>query len=738
MTLWQMSLSGGFLILTAAVVRSFALHQLPRKTFLILWQIAILRLLLPFSVPSVFSVWSLIGRAGREAPAGNALWGMSGQMAAVISAAPSSDDMLPPIPSAGLQPPDLRLTLWAAGFGALALFFLFSWFRCRREFAASLPVTEEVIRTWLDAHPLPAWQRRRIQVRRSDRIRTPLAYGIFRPVILLPKNVRLEKGPELSFILLHELVHIRRYDALTKLSAALVLCIHWFNPAVYLMYLLLNQDLELTCDETVVRMSGEDARSAYALTLIALEETKNRPLFFGNSFCLNAMKERITSIMKIRNMPFTALIIAAVLVIGIPCVFAASAAGSRQTETAASIPDTAFSEEEYGQLLALKFDGYERMSISEYQQKVWEMTDTPQYRTLLECFSQNVQIQALQDENEIAAFLHYILNPLTGDRWQRRDFAGCAVSDFPAPAENALLEYNLTLSVQDGQKVTVQQYDDARAGMAEGLRAILNDRTREELSDERFMDGQIRQETKRLISRWSTDSLHIAVETSYLPFTDETSSLRGSREEEEKREYPRATKADYRALFTLKTDDYPELPVRDFNKNLLEWGNDDSQGSLDRISCDLIYRDRQVELTPEEQAFVELSFRLSSMENAKFVQSHYTGRPEEDPVIDLYLPPKQTADGTAFCDLYCQFSWHITDKSLLTVRRRDQAVSGLLTAVQNFWDSKSLDEAVGMTKEEVVSILNGLAQTYSTDQITLSTQEEYIGFETMDERGLRN
>ncbi len=135
---------------------------------------------------------------------------------------------------------------------------------------------------------------------------------------------------------------------------------------------------------------------------------------------------------------------------------------------------------------------------------------------------------------------------------------------------------------------------------------------------------------------------------------------------------------------------------------------------------------------------METSLRLSSMENAKFVQSHYTGRPEEDPVVDLQLPPKQTADGTAFCDLYCQFSWQIKDKSLLTVRERDQAVAGLLAAVQDFWEEKSLDEAVTMTKEEVVTLLGNLARKHSTDQITLSTREEYVGFETMDERGLRN
>lgn len=205
----------------------------------------------------------------------------------------------------------------------------------------------------------------------------------------------------------------------------------------------------------------------------------------------------------------------------------------------------------------------------------------------------------------------------------------------------------------------------------------------------------------------------------------------------ESREYPIATEADYRALLTLMTDDYPDILLRDFNEKVLEWGNEDSAGSLDRIFCDLSCQDRQVALTPEEQTFVEISVRLSSMENAEFVQSHYTGRPEEDPVIAERLLPKQTADGAAFCDLYCQFSWHIVDKEQLTVRQRDQAVAGLFTAVWNFWEENTLDEGLAMTKEEIVSHLNSLAQEYSTDQITISVSEDHIVFETMDERGLR-
>ena len=774
LTLWQMSLSGGLLILAAALVRRFMLDRLPKKTFLILWDIVILRLLLPVSVPSVFSAWSLImksrtvQRSHTGTPAGILLPAASG-MPIAASAAPSAAPAVLPIDAAaGIHSPDLWLALWMAGAGIFALFFLFSWFRFRRECAASLPVTEDFIRTWIENHPLPSRSRRRIRVRQSDRIRTPLTYGIFRPVILLPKTTDWKNHSQLSWILLHESVHIRRYDALTKLISAFTLCIHWFNPAVYLMYLLLNQDLELACDESVVQLSGKDSRSAYALTLIALEETRSRPLPFGSSFCRNAMKERITSIMKLHKRPLRTVFAAAALIAGITVFFTTSASGSRQTEPAASIPDTPFTEAEYKELLALRFDGYEHMSVSEYQQKVWELTDSPQYLALLERFAQDPQIEALQDTNEIASFLHHILNPLTGSRWQRRDFSGYTASGFSASSDNAVLEYTVTLSIRNAQNVTVQQYDDARVGMMEGLQTLLQNRTEEELRNEHFMEERIRQETELLISRWSTDSLQITVENFYMPLSDQTGSGHSpdadiapdmgntadtdttsntapdrhasdtpAEDLREKREYPNATEADYRALLTLMTDDYPDLPVREFNEKILEWGNEDSSGILDRIFCDLSRNDCQVPLTSEEQAFVKTSVRLSCMENAKLVQSHYTGRPEEDPIIDEYLPPRQTADAEAYCDLYCQFFWHIPDREQLTVRQRDQAVGGLLAAVRDFWEGAGLDEILSMTKEEAVSLLEGLAREYSTDRITLSVREDGIGFETMDERGLR-
>lgn len=170
-----------------------------------------------------------------------------------------------------------------------------------------------------------------MQIRQSDRIKTPLTYGIFRPVVLLPKTTDWTDKTQLRYILTHEFVHIQRFDTLTKLLLTSALCIHWFNPLVWVMYVLTNRDIELSCDETVVQAFGETTKSAYAMTLIGLEERKNRLTLLCNNFSQNAIEERIVSIMKMKKTSLIGMILALVLVIGIPIVFATSANTAGQT-----------------------------------------------------------------------------------------------------------------------------------------------------------------------------------------------------------------------------------------------------------------------------------------------------------------------------------------------------------------------------------------------------------------------
>lgn len=161
------------------------------------------------------------------------------------------------------------------------------------------------------------------------------------------------------------------------------------------MWLFFNRDVEISCDESVVRRMGESSRSAYAMMLIRMEADRSRvaPLCSGllSKIGKNAMEERITAIMKMKKKSTPAVVAAAILVISVTMAFATSAAENKNTGkkegTAASSSDAGFSEQEYKMLLALRLDGCENMTISEYRDKVGKLTDTEQYSDIIDRFS---------------------------------------------------------------------------------------------------------------------------------------------------------------------------------------------------------------------------------------------------------------------------------------------------------------------------------------------------------------
>ena len=364
--------------LPAVVERSSAMEstfeRFPKKTFLVLWWIALLRLLIPFSIPSVMSIYSWISpdvpkavhqevqeitesqstsEPVLEIPS-EVLQNASPQEDAV-SAVPEQTRSevvenltqfeMTPIPDTDIEYVEVKPSksfsesffdmlpvIWGIGIGVIAAFFGINYWRGIREFRMSLPVENEFVDEWLSSHQL----RRNITIRQYDCIHTPLTYGIFRPVILLPKE-SLEQSPStLNFILTHEWVHIRRFDCVTKILLTAALCIHWMNPLVWVMYLLFNRDIELSCDETVLHLLGRNKRSDYALALIDMEEQKSGFASFASGFGRNAIEERIRAIMKMKKASIITILAAVVVVVCVSILFATSAKNNPTESSSAS------------------------------------------------------------------------------------------------------------------------------------------------------------------------------------------------------------------------------------------------------------------------------------------------------------------------------------------------------------------------------------------------------------------
>ena len=341
MSLFQMSVAGGVLILFIVVIRALAIHRLPKTTFLALWMIAALRLLLPFSIPLTFNIHiglDVFSDVVQELPSGNIASTLPGD-------SPPSYDIGTAVPSPATEHISTFEILWLVGVLLLAIYFSISYFRSMRKFRMSAPNNTPYIREWLNAHQIV----RPIEVRSSDLISSPLTYGILHPVILLPKKLDRNDQAALQYVLTHEYVHIRRFDAITKILFAAVLCIHWFNPLVWGMYVLANRDTELSCDAWVIRMTGVKNRSSYALMLIKMEERRSGMSALCSHFGKNAISERIEAIMKFKKTSIWACILALALIAGATTAFAAA-----RTDDNMELMGLGFSTAEVGDMEAVE------------------------------------------------------------------------------------------------------------------------------------------------------------------------------------------------------------------------------------------------------------------------------------------------------------------------------------------------------------------------------------------------
>lgn len=871
MSLLRMSFSGAVLILVIVIIRAVLINKLSKKTFLVLWGIVLLRLLIPFSIPSTLSVYSLTNRnmvastfrnmANKPAISDivlNAHEDNVEEKVKVNVKVKVGKEELEPIQEITEYPINISnnisfisiwFIVWFVGMILCTAFFVISYLHCIFKFNTSHPVQNDFVDQWLETHKL----RRSISIRQSDRISSPLTYGIFHPVILMPKNTDWEDMNQLQYIFLHEYIHICHYNIVIKFISTLALCIHWFNPFVWVMYVLFNRDIELACDESVVHSFGETSKSIYASMLVNMEVKKSGLMPLSNNFSKNAIEERIRAIMKIKKISFFTILISVILVTFVTTVFATSAENKNEpsennVEKEKNIPGTDFSEEEYEKLLVLQFDGYKDMSISEYQNKVWELTDTKDYRDLLNRLSEDSMLYGMRDDNETASFLYNILEPLTAEKWQERDFSGYTTNNFngynSGTLDNAVFEYVFILFIQNADELTVGEYNNTRLGIKNDLENILQDKSQDDLQNGEIMNELLSLEINDIIEKWSSDKLEVYIDYSFVPLMDYNEEVQSNMKEDldkelalyepfgltynydssigeyrmyyegkevrglfdevkgiwisthqgigvgiyeddaielyavyekgeltglrkattqeqaewsnqrrqttsewkridelnnsdgEIREYPNGTKEDYDSLLELKTPDYQNLTVADFNMSLLEWADEDHERS-ERINIDIGRDDYQVSLTDEELSFIKLTVFLSGMENGKYVQSSYTGRPEEDVICSQYLPQKisYVKNGrSAWCDLYYQFSYHITDKKNLTIGERDRIIGGMIYDIEDFWNETDIENMLKMNKSDVVEKLSEIAEKYSDSNITITVNGNHISFEKMDER----
>ena len=190
--------------------------------------------------------------------------------------------------------------LWLAGMAALVVYSMVAYFRLRRRLVGAVPLEGNI--------------------RLADHIASPFVMGLFRPKIYLPSGLA---ESEREYILLHEQTHIRRLDHMVKILAFIALCIHWFNPLVWLGFFLSGQDMEMSCDEAVVKKLGEGIRADYSASLLNLSTGRAviaaTPLAFGEG----DTKGRIKNLAKWKK-PAVWITVVAVILCAAVIVFCAT------------------------------------------------------------------------------------------------------------------------------------------------------------------------------------------------------------------------------------------------------------------------------------------------------------------------------------------------------------------------------------------------------------------------------
>ena len=308
----NMSISASWLILAVLILR-LVLKKAPKWVNVLLWGIVAVRLICPLSFESALSLIP----SSETIP-------LDIEMAAkptIDSGVPAINSVVNPVLSS-FAPPQHVLTsanplqiwipilniIWLIGVGALLLYTAVSYWRLCRKVDTAVRYKGNIFQ--------------------SENVSSPFVLGIIKPRIYLPFNMN---GQDLEHVVAHEQAHIRRKDHWWKPLGFLLLTIHWFNPLMWLAYVLLCRDIEFACDEKVIKELGNEQRADYMQALVACSVNRRMiaacPLAFGEV----GVKERVKSVMNYKKPAFWVIIIAVIICVGVAACFLTNPKQDRYT-----------------------------------------------------------------------------------------------------------------------------------------------------------------------------------------------------------------------------------------------------------------------------------------------------------------------------------------------------------------------------------------------------------------------
>ena len=466
--LLNLSISASWLVLAVLVLRLISKRS-PKWVNVLLWGIVALRLVLPFSIESALSLIpsaeTVSPAAVQFAPAPTITSGVSVIDNAVNS---SLSEHFAAVPTASVNPlyvwTEIAGWVWLIGLGAMLLYALVSYLRLRRRVSVSLPIQDHIYL--------------------CDAISSPFILGVVKPRIYLPSGL---DEVQRQNVLAHEQAHLARRDHWWKPLGFALLAVYWFNPVLWLAYTLLCRDIELACDERVIRTMDESAVKTYSTVLLACSMPRKAvitcPLAFGEV----GVKERVRNALHYKKPAFWVVAASVAVCVVVAVCFltdpptdtdAAGLVGfHREQVTYADVTDASGAQPSNVQLTAEETDA------------VYALLDAMQYKRLgaasamQDCYARLYFISAAGERCEvILSEREMLVNPITGGKTARlyelrsestelRDYLlGCIGTSDAAPEQ--MSHPTLSDDLTEAERSIVDEF----LHWAQGLRAedILN------------------------------------------------------------------------------------------------------------------------------------------------------------------------------------------------------------------------------------------------------------------------
>ena len=464
--LLNLSISASWLVLAVLVLRLVSKRS-PKWMNVLLWGIVALRLVLPFSVESALSLIpsaeTVSPAAVQFAPAPTITSGVS-----VIDNAvnPSLSEHFSAVPTASVNPlyvwTEIAGWVWLIGLGAMLLYALVSYLRLRRRVSVSLCVRENIYL--------------------CDAISSPFILGVVKPRIYLPSGL---DEVQRQNVLSHERAHLARRDHWWKPLGFALLAVYWFNPVLWLAYALLCRDIELACDERVIRTMDESAVKTYSTVLLACSMLRKAAITCPLAFGEVGVKERVKNALHYKKPAFRVVAASVAVCVVVAVCFLTNpptdtdAAGligfHRERVTYADVTDENGAQPSNVQLTAEETDA------------VYALLDTLQYKRLgtasamQDCYARLYFISAAGERCEVMlSEREMLVNPITGGKTARlyelrsgstelRDYLlGCiGTSDAAEEEMKTLTDPKL------GRRLTVPVKWDELAVLAVGGKGIM-------------------------------------------------------------------------------------------------------------------------------------------------------------------------------------------------------------------------------------------------------------------------